>query len=126
MNTTTLYFLFLHSALSEMLQQEEPVKVQFVKKDGSVRDMDCTLNADVINADEKLQPSVGNDNVPTHPNLMRVVDVQKGEWRSFYTSDLLTINGIGVLGWVSDYASDHHQHAFNRLTEAKEKENNAT
>ena len=72
------------------LLQQQPVTVTFVKADGSVRDMRCTLNYDHIPSDKHPgQPSVDGivkeSRQRKEPDVhsLRVFDVDKQEWRSF-------------------------------------------
>ena len=75
------------------LLQKQPVTVTFTKADGTDRDMQCTLNWDLIPTDKHPK---GPDNSPVdgivreskqrkEPDLhtLRVFDVEKQEWRSF-------------------------------------------
>jgi hypothetical protein len=67
--------------------------VSFVKADGSVRDMNCTLNWELIPADKHPKgPSTGSvDGIVRESkqrkepdeHSLRVFDVEKQEWRSF-------------------------------------------
>ncbi len=65
--------------LKELLQNQE-VKVTFKKKDGSIREMCCTLNEKLIQPYERKEnstPKRQNDEV------LPVFDTEKNEWRSF-------------------------------------------
>ena len=73
------------------------ITVQFTKADGTVRDMQCTLNPeqlpDLITAGpvdgivaESAKPRKAPD-----PHSLRVFDVEKQEWRSFRFDRLLKI-----------------------------------
>lgn len=56
------------------------VKVKFVKRDGSERDMICTLKADLLpqtDLEEQIEKKKPN------PDALAVWDVEKGAWRSF-------------------------------------------
>lgn len=65
--------------LKNVLKQST-VMVQFVKKDGTIRDMICTL-------DETLIPPVYKDEeakvINWSDEAQRVYDVEAGDWRSF-------------------------------------------
>lgn len=74
------------------LLQKQPVTVTFIKADGSVRNMRCTLNWDFIPVDK--QPGAITDihgtiaeskagRKATDPHTLRVFDVDVMEWRSF-------------------------------------------
>ena len=53
--------------------------VTFTKKDGTEREMNCTLNFDMIPQD--AAPKNSGRAQPT--DSLAVFDVEKGEWRSF-------------------------------------------
>jgi hypothetical protein len=71
------------------LLQKGAITVTFVKADGAVRDMNCTLNWDQIPADkqpqdvpvEKLLETKKRKQPDEHS--LRVFDLEKQEWRSF-------------------------------------------
>jgi hypothetical protein len=72
------------------LLQKGTVTVTFVKADGSVRDMKCTLDWEAIPQDRHPgQPSVdgivkeSKQRREPDPHSLRVFDVEKSEWRSF-------------------------------------------
>jgi hypothetical protein len=72
------------------LLQKSTITVTFVKADGTVRDMNCTLNWDFIPTDA-IKPTpvdgiVKESKKPRKepdPHSLRVFDVEKQEWRSF-------------------------------------------
>lgn len=76
--------------------REGEVKVKFVKKDGSERDMRCTLKADLLpeqtDLEEQIQKKTPN------PDLLAVWDLDKNAWRSFRVDSIIgfseTSNGI--------------------------------
>lgn len=72
------------------LLQKQPVTVSFVKADGTVRDMNCTLNWDMIpEAKHPGQRSVdgivreSKQRREPDEHSLRVFDLEKQEWRSF-------------------------------------------
>lgn len=72
------------------LLQKTPIIVSFVKADGSVRDMRCTLNWDLIPTDKHPgQPPVdgivreSRQRKEPDEHSLRVFDLDKQEWRSF-------------------------------------------
>lgn len=72
------------------LLQKQSVTVTFVKADGTLRDMQCTLNYDAIPTDKHPgQPSVdgivreSKQRKEPDPHSLRVFDMEKQEWRSF-------------------------------------------
>ncbi len=56
-----------------------PVTVSFVKKDGSIREMNCTLEESVVIPHEKTTDRVKEQNEDVCP----VWDIDKQAWRSF-------------------------------------------
>lgn len=72
------------------LLQKQPITITFVKADGTLRDMRCTLDWDRIPTDKHPgQPPVDGivkeSRQRKEPDLhsLRVFDLEKGEWRSF-------------------------------------------
>jgi hypothetical protein len=71
------------------LLQKSAITVSFIKADGTVRDMNCTLDWDQIPADkqpqdvsvEKLLETKKRKQPDEHS--LRVFDLDKQEWRSF-------------------------------------------
>lgn len=72
--------------LKNILQQGE-VSVKFIKKDGSERDMRCTLKADLL-PEQEVQESTEAKKEP-NPNVLRVWDLEKGAWRSFRLDSII-------------------------------------
>jgi len=72
--------------LKEVLHNSE-VKVKFFKKDGSERDMRCTLRADLLpeqtDIEEQVQKKTPN------PDLLVVWDLDKNAWRSFRLDSII-------------------------------------
>jgi hypothetical protein len=56
------------------------IKVAFTKKDGTHRDMICTLKPDALPAQVDLEESIPRK---TNDDVMAVFDVEKQDWRSF-------------------------------------------
>jgi hypothetical protein len=61
------------------LLQEQKITVEFVKKDGSVRKMVCTLSESKIPA-EKVPKNVGKKQ---NDEILAVFDIENNGWRSF-------------------------------------------
>ena len=55
------------------------IKISFEKKDGTIRDMSCTLMESKIPDDKKPKTS----NTKQNPSVLPVFDVEKDAWRSF-------------------------------------------
>ena len=71
----------------KQLLHDKICTVEFEKKDKTVRKMKCTLMTSYINQ-HNLQPTGGGHTYPT--DQVRVVDVDKNEWRSFNYSSVLS------------------------------------
>ena len=104
---------FAHSSFKDFLLdslREDIVTVEFNKKDGSKRVMKCTLSKDSIPEDQWPKDKVtilynehgedfggmhSSDDVKIQPeHTIRVFDIEKNSWRSFITSNVLSINGV--------------------------------
>jgi len=57
--------------------------VTFTKKDGTTRDMQCTLVEGRIPADKKPTQESATTSSQTSGSAVRVFDTEKNEWRSF-------------------------------------------
>lgn len=67
-----------------------PTSVRFIKNDGSFRDMRCTLNREILS--EHLPPrEPGTTPAETNPNLIRVFDLEKLEFRSFRVDSVTSV-----------------------------------
>jgi hypothetical protein len=67
--------------LKGALHNGKPVCVTFTKKDGTDREMQCTLSESLIPADK--QPVAKETNSQTSGSAVRVFDTTIQEWRSF-------------------------------------------
>jgi hypothetical protein len=67
------------------LLQTGAVRVTFVKSDGTVRDMRCTLNWNSIPADQQPKPvdPITPTTKPPSKEALRVFDLDLCQWRSF-------------------------------------------
>lgn len=60
------------------------VKVEFMKKDGSLRVMNCTRNFDIMKEVTGLDESVNIKGTNSeNKEVVKVFDLDKQEWRSF-------------------------------------------
>jgi hypothetical protein len=66
------------------------VTVSFTKKDGSSRDMLCTLAESLIPSDKRPK----TENTKFSDEALRVFDLDKQEWRSFRWDSIKTVKGI--------------------------------
>ena len=72
--------------LKNILQIGE-VRVKFIKKDGSERDMRCTLNPALL-PEQEVQESAEPKKEP-NPNILKVWDLEKSAWRSFRLDSII-------------------------------------
>lgn len=74
------------------LLSEQVIAISFIKKDGTVRDMVCTLTSDNI-PDEQAPKNSGK---AKSDESIAVFDVEKQEWRSFRWDSVTEISfGVG-------------------------------
>lgn len=69
-----------NSYLQEQLKIKV-LKVKFIKKDGTERDMVCTLRPDMMPQQIDLEESVQKKS--PNPDVLAVYDLEKEGWRSF-------------------------------------------
>lgn len=92
------------------------LRIEFTKKDGSKREMVCTLRGDLIPEDKKP----GDNQLPlpfdksdveliekktrkTNPSVFSVYDLENNGWRSFIVDNLIDFNVI------EDYGKDQNR-----------------
>jgi hypothetical protein len=78
------------SWLNGMLKTTE-VTVTFIKKDGTVRVMKCTLKPDVLPVVEVKPLAEGKQPRKESTTSIRVFDVELKEWRSFTTQSVTKV-----------------------------------
>lgn len=68
----------------------ETLKVKFMKKDGTVRDMLCTLRPDLL---PPLAPNTlaGEPTIKSNPESIAVWDLEQKGWRSFRIDSILGV-----------------------------------
>jgi hypothetical protein len=66
------------------------VTVLFTKKDGTDREMSCTLAESLIPSDKRPK----TENTKFSDEALRVFDLDKKEWRSFRWDSIKTVKGI--------------------------------
>lgn len=76
-NTSTKY---TRGEILDFMALSPEVMVEFTKKDGTVRNMLCTRDSQLIPAEHT--PSA-ESKVKENPDVIRVFDLQKQGWRSF-------------------------------------------
>lgn len=76
------------------------VDVEFIKKDGTVRLMTCTLREDSLpkqepkNIDESLRDLADKNEKPKNEESIAVFDTVNQGWRSFRWDSLISVNGV--------------------------------
>jgi len=70
--------------------KDKSITVSFTKKDGSNRNMLCTLAESLIPEDKKPK----TENTKFSDDALRVFDLDKQEWRSFRWDSIKTVKGI--------------------------------
>ena len=78
--------MYTTSELRDLLRKDI-LLVVFTKADGTVREMLCTLRADLLPEYEGPKRR-GND----HPDAIHVWDLEKEAWRAFKTSTVLEVH----------------------------------
>ena len=70
------------------LLHEQDMIITFTKKDGTVREMQCTLAEDIITEDNRPK---GEVEVRDNGDTIRVFDIEKDAWRSFNYSTIISV-----------------------------------
>lgn len=84
-----------------MLTDCDAININFVKKDGSLRNMLATLNNEYIPEDKKPKAKDGkedNNKEDNNPDLITVFDMDAQGWRSFYASRVVYYTPV----WFKD------------------------
>ena len=77
-------------ATVKKMAQEGPIIVEFMKKDGSERTMECTLNKGYLPMQMDIKEATTKDN----PNVLAVWDLEKRAWRSFRIDSLKKVTVV--------------------------------
>ena len=76
------------------MMKDHVVTINFTKKDGTQREMNCTLNENII----AVTPILKEDGVEVKrvspPNVIPVWDVDANAWRSFRTESVTSVRFI--------------------------------
>lgn len=78
----------------EQLKQilnEQIVNVTFIKKDGTERTMICTTKPDTISTLFETPDNKTQTTIKYNENQIRVVDLEKQQWRSFSFDSITSI-----------------------------------
>ena len=79
--------------------QTETVTVTFIKKDGTERVMNCTLNPDIV---PKVEVKEDTKPRKASETTMRVFDTDIKEWRSFITKSIKNLSVTFSIGTKDD------------------------
>lgn len=82
------------SKVLDMLKNEV-VDLEFIKKDGTLRTMTCTLREDKLPKQIDLEESISKK---SNDGVMAVFDLINQGWRSFIWANLKTVNGLPFAG----------------------------
>lgn len=83
-------------ALLEVLHTATAM-VSFTKKDGTVRDMQCTLKSDLLPAKVEVVLAEGaTPRAMSSTDSISVYDLEKSAWRSFNLSNVISYSTIGA------------------------------
>lgn len=83
------------SEVIEMLHHET-IDIEFLKTDGTIRQMTCTLNANKLPAQTGLEETIQKKK--PNPDVLAVFDLINQGWRSFRWDNLQTVNGVKYVG----------------------------
>jgi hypothetical protein len=79
--------MWTKESIAEKLRQGV-ADIQFVKKDGSLREMRCTLNEKYL--PEKTTEGTKKDN----PDVLAVWDIDSNGWRSFIVKQIVFVGEV--------------------------------
>lgn len=68
--------------------RDGPAKVVFTKKDGTIREMICTLKRCIL---EEKDVELKNSGRHVNDEILNVYDLEKNDWRSFRIDSVHTI-----------------------------------
>ena len=70
-----------------LVESEVPVQISFTKKDGTIRNMICTSNFNLI---PKIDhPANANIEKVVNDEICRVYDLENDGWRSFIVANII-------------------------------------
>lgn len=82
----------------EMLR-ESVCHVQFTKKDGTIRDMNCTLLVEALPVEE-INEGAEKKPIPYNPDVIRVWDIDKAAWRSIIIASIIEFDKRAFSGEI--------------------------
>ena len=75
--------------LLQSKMQEQAVKFQFKKKDGTIRDAVGTLKRALMKQEDGTLWEPKGESKPEPASIVRYFDVEKGSWRCFTCADFI-------------------------------------
>ena len=84
----------MYKHIKEMLQDGQVIRVEFTKRNGELRKMDCTTNLDLI--PESEHPSEDRANY-INEEVVRVYDINAEGWRSFRVDSVKVLDSVKEL-----------------------------
>jgi len=69
-----------------------PVHVSFTKIDGTIRNMECTTNLDLIPVE--FHPKQKESTVVPNDKVIRVFDLENDGWRSFLADNVISFEPV--------------------------------
>jgi hypothetical protein len=76
-------------------ESKDPVQVSFTKVDGTIRNMLCTNNFDLI--PKEFHPKTSEIPKTYNPNNVRVYDLENNGWRSFIGDKVISFETSEIL-----------------------------
>ena len=76
--------------VQKLTTSDVPVTVTFTKMDGTARDINCTLSKALI-PQEKSPKGTGSEKLKENKDVIRVLDTDIQEWRSFKVASITNI-----------------------------------
>lgn len=74
------------------LLAESICTVKFEKTDGTMREMRCTLMPQFLPPVSSTESLMPRDKREENPNVLAVLDLEKGDWRSFRVSSVKEVS----------------------------------
>lgn len=87
-----------HSENKDIIRKilrDGPAKVVFTKKDGTIREMICTLKRCIL---EEKNVELKNSGRHVNDEVLNVYDLEKNDWRSFRIDSVHTVEAFAYDG----------------------------
>ena len=80
--------------LEEEFSLHKKFKIVFTKKDGSIRTMICSRNADLLPESKQSDGQEKTTSRPPSETVFPVYDLEKSHWASFTIANLISIEAV--------------------------------